>query len=89
MDGYKTLTGETPRGFVFICVEKKPPYAVGVYILDDHALKMGRIEYEEDLERYKKCKETGEWPSYADDDIATVTLPYWYYKQKDMYLYDV
>jgi exodeoxyribonuclease VIII len=86
--GYKAITGEDAKGFVFICVEKKPPYAVGVYVLDEQALIAGRIELEDNLALYAKCKETGQWPSYGNDEVTTVSLPYWYYKQKGMELYN-
>ncbi len=87
MAGYEAVTGKKPEGFVFICVEKKPPYAVGVYVLDEPSLIAGHIELEEDLEKYKLCKETNLWPSYGNNEIATVGLPYWYFKQKGMDLY--
>lgn len=68
---------EAPR-FAIIAAEKKPPYAVMVYELDQAAIEFGRQQYSKCLRIYKECLESGEWPGYADDvAVQTLSLPAW------------
>jgi len=76
-DGIFQAIGRVPRGFVFLVVEKKPPHAVAVYVLDRESRELGRAEYRADLNRYAECKRTGVWPAYADD-IQPIGVPQWH-----------
>ena len=68
-----------PRdGFIFIAVEKEPPYAVGVYNLPDEMLQVAHARYIENLNTYKKAKETGIWPAYADQ-VLDIKIPKYYF----------
>lgn len=78
-DGYSFATGEYPDGFVFIAVEKKPPYAVACYRLTATAVNIGREAYLRNLDTYMKCIRSGEWPGYSDL-IENLELPKWAYK---------
>ncbi|HHE3631934.1 TPA: PD-(D/E)XK nuclease-like domain-containing protein [Pasteurella multocida] len=78
-NGYKHAFGELPRGFVFIAVEKKPPYAVGVYTLDDMAKLEGEMRFKENLETYKQALEQGVWNAFSKN-IETLSLPNWAFK---------
>lgn len=64
------------RMMVFIAVEKKPPYAVGVYKLDAESVEIGRLEYRSDVDKLAHAIETNEWPAYGDD-VQPITLPAW------------
>lgn len=75
MDGLKAA-GLCPREFVFIAVEKTPPYGVNVYILDNEAVSMGRDKYKANLETYFKCAKANKWPGYAQG-IRVLGLPGW------------
>lgn len=66
-----------PKHFAFIAVEKKPPYAVGVYVLDSEGVEIGRAQYQHDLRVYAECVRTGVWPGYGDK-IQTISLPGWH-----------
>ena len=77
MDGYEAVTGERAKGFVFIAVETKAPYAVGVYLLDEDSELKGRTEYKELLVDFVACKKSGVWPGYSDA-VRTIELPKWY-----------
>lgn len=77
VDGYTAALGKPPKGFIFVCVENKPPYAVGVYALDMAGEEKGREEIADLLETYKLCKETGVWPAYSDK-VEVIELPRWY-----------
>lgn len=76
-DGVQQATGKRPKAFVFIAVEKKPPYGVGVYVLDAETKDLGRAQYQHDLRVYAECMRTGEWPGYGDK-IQTISLPAWH-----------
>lgn len=68
--------------FIFIAVEKEPPYAVCVYVAGDEFLKLGEKEAEKDLETYRRCKESGIWHGYDDEPtIHTLELPVWARKE--------
>lgn len=67
------------NGFVFIAVEKNPPYAVAVYVAEAEAIKLGRRKYLQGLETYMECRRTGIWPAYGND-IKPLRLPHWAYK---------
>lgn len=76
LDGIRQATGRTPKGFVFIAVEKKPPYAVGVYILDTESVELGRAKYREALRTFAECQRTNTWPGYGDK-AQVISLPAW------------
>ena len=62
--------------FIFIAVEKKPPFAVALYQLDELATLQGWVDAREDLRRYKAAKESGKWCGYSPR-IETLSLPRW------------
>lgn len=62
--------------FVFIAVEKDPPYAVGVYELGDEAAEAGRKMYRKLLREWKTCVRSGTVPGYGDG-VETLDLPEW------------
>lgn len=66
-----------PKHFIFIAVEKKPPYAVGVYKLDEESVELGRAVYRSDLRRYAECKANDNWPGYGEK-IQTISVPGWH-----------
>lgn len=68
--------------FVFIAVEKKPPFAVVVYQLNSAAISDGERELDPLMALWAKCEASGEWPCYSTD-VLTVDLPVWAPKQID------
>lgn len=66
--------------FIFVAVEKKPPYAVGIYELDLNSIEAGRTKYRRALSLYKHCMAVDEWPAYSPD-IVTISLPAWAMKE--------
>lgn len=66
-----------PKNFVFIAVEKKPPYAVGVYVLDSASTDIGRAIYQHDLQVYAECLASDKWPGYGDL-VQTINMPTWH-----------
>lgn len=68
------LLGIEKEHFCFLCVEKTPPYAVAVYDLEPDVIRFGRTIYQRDLQVYRNCVESGEWPGYPTD-ITTIGVP--------------
>lgn len=76
LHGVEQATGKRPDRFVFVAVEKKPPYGVGVYCADDAMIQRGMEQAREDLEKLAECKAADHWPSYSDD-VESISLPGW------------
>lgn len=78
-EGYYQATGQWPRGFVFIAVEKTAPYAVACYSLDDDAKAYGHELFRRDLETLLEAEKNQEWTAYSQE-IETLSLPAWAYR---------
>lgn len=78
LDGTKEFTGNTTN-FVFIVVEKTPPFAVACYVIEDRAIELGRTKYLENLVAYHYCLENEQWGGYSSE-IEEIFLPEWAYK---------
>lgn len=74
------LCGLDKNTFIFVCVEKSPPYAVAVYNLAADAIDAGRGLYHHDLQVYRNCLESGDWPAYSTG-IQGISLPAWELKR--------
>lgn len=68
--------GEPIEYFALLCVEKEPPYAVAVYVLDEDAVAKGFNAARRDITRLAECLETDHWPSYSDG-VRQLSLPPW------------
>lgn len=53
--------------FLFIVVEKEPPFAVATYQLGEESIELGRRQWMADIERYWECRRTGQWPGYPEE----------------------
>ncbi len=60
--------------FLFVAIEKTEPFGICVYELDDDAVEFGRRQYNLNLDTYKRCLDSGEWPCYSEE-IKTLSLP--------------
>lgn len=78
-EGYYQATGQWPRGFVFIAVEKTAPYAVACYSLDDDAKAYGHELFRRDLETLLEAEKSQKWTAYSQE-IETLSLPAWAYR---------
>lgn len=63
--------------FVFIAVEKKPPYLVNVMQADKYVLQKGEADFREYIGTYAECMKTGNWYGLngEHDIINNLTLP--------------
>lgn len=76
------LLGIDRSRFVFICVEKKPPYLVAMHSMDLYDMEAGRELYKRDLAVYRQCKASGDWYGYPET-IETIGRPAWAQKQTE------
>ncbi len=77
------IFGEEVPWFVFVCVEKHPPYLVRCFDVHDDPgaqswpfIDLGRKQYKTLLQQYKWCTEHDEWPGYPDEHVDMM-LPAW------------
>lgn len=62
--------------FLFVVVEKTPPYPVSVVELDDEAIREGERINRAAIDLYAECVRTDIWPAYGHN-IHTVSLLPW------------
>ncbi len=62
--------------WLWIAVEKEPPYAVAVYAADKETLEFGRTRYKRALDIYNAAKASGQWVGYPEV-VTTLKLPPW------------
>jgi exodeoxyribonuclease VIII len=75
IDGIQAVANETITDFVLLAIEKKPPYAIGTYPIGKEAIEVGRTEYLDLVNCYKRHEENNDWPSYQE---MTLNLPKYY-----------
>lgn len=76
-DGYEAVTGEQPKGFVFLAVSTsrdRARYPVRLFSLDQESKRLGRDEYRLNLRTYAECRATGNWPG-----VEGLAVPAWYF----------
>jgi len=76
LDGIKQATGHRPDQFIFVVVEKKPPYCCAVYAADQEMIEIGGQHARRDLMRLAECHKAGRWPGYSEE-IEMIGLPAW------------
>lgn len=82
IDGAKQLGLAEEVAFVFVVIEKTPPYLVTVCELDWEALRIGARLNWLAREVYADCQANDTWPSYTDE-VAHIQLPGWYLRQHE------
>ncbi|MFI3171728.1 MAG: PD-(D/E)XK nuclease-like domain-containing protein [Clostridia bacterium] len=61
-------------GFAFVAQEKKPPYAVRVYMCDTGFIEQGYDKFREYISIYHECKVSGNWYGYEGELSVETTL---------------
>ncbi len=88
LDGVKAVTGEDDWSFLFLCVEKAPPYGVAIYTLEEgpygSPVHAARLQYGPLVELYAQCRRTDVWPGFPDR-VQPLTLPAWATRMEDDY----
>jgi hypothetical protein len=73
--GWEAL-GETVEHFLFVAVEKTPPYGVAVYPLGRAGVARADLQVRDALAKMAECVRTDEWPCYPLT-IEPVDVPPW------------
>lgn len=63
-------------GFLFLVVEKNPPYLVNVIQLDPYDVELGHRRNRQMIELFRQCRDADEWPAYGTG-INQAQLPRW------------
>ena len=69
------------NNFVFIAIEKEPPFGIGLYTLDEEAKRLGEIQRRKGLESIAAAIHFNQWPAYPVHDRQLQTPP-WMSRQK-------
>ncbi len=75
VDAVKAVTGRA-YPYVFVVVEKTPPFIVQVYEVDEEQLELGRQRYRGLLSTFNAYRSQGRWPGYFEGP-AKLMLPRW------------
>lgn len=68
--------GLSPKTFVFIAVEKEPPYGISFHAISPTLIKYGKAENNELLKTYSQCRRSNSWPGYPAT-IREILPPPW------------
>ena len=79
-EAFRAVVGK-PASFVWVAVEKEPPFDVVVYEASQSVLERGRYEFAKALHFYKNCRDSGIWNGYSDG-LETLELPAWAAEQE-------
>lgn len=75
---YNELNNSTR--FVFIAIEKEPPFNYAIYELDEQAVNEGRRRMDLACDIYHDCQKFGAWPGY-DKSVQSLSLPKYAFSQ--------
>lgn len=77
--GAMNYTKSPEYRFIFIAIEKKPPYAINIIEVDKEFKEYGEITFDEALAVYQSCKETDNWYGYLglSNEMNVLSLPSW------------
>ena len=76
LDGLQALDLPGGQSFAWVFVEKKAPYAIGVYFASADMLDRGHELHRQYLTDFARCKLSGIWPAYPAE-FQTIDLPAW------------
>lgn len=75
-DAMRACFGIDDPKFLFLVVEKYPPYLTNVIELDPYAVELGARRNRAAIDLYRRCRDTDEWPGYGTG-INQAQLPRW------------
>jgi hypothetical protein len=65
-----------PKIYMFLAIEKDPPYEIAIYQAGVSVLGVGDQWRREAMKIYSQCRKKNIWPGYTPD-ITTIELPSW------------
>lgn len=75
-DAAQALLGEF-RTFVFIAMQKSPPYSVETFVPSSKLVAIGRRENREALRQLAECKASGRWRRDGYGRLVEINAPKW------------
>lgn len=81
-EGFYRAFGYAPKAFVFVAVEKIPPYHVGVFVMKEKAIKLGRQQAALDVMKYYRAYTTGQWGIAEPEEVDVSDWQERLYEQK-------
>jgi hypothetical protein len=82
-EGWGLAGGGDVEDFIFVVVEREPPYAHAIYQLNEPERNRGRAIMRKALARYAECKASGEWPGYPTG-VSGLAFKPWVHQQDSM-----
>ena len=76
-EALKCALGKDMSTFIFVAIEKEPPYALAVYQLDEMGLDLGVRQFKDIIKGIRRCTDENHWPSY---DSGLINLPNWAFR---------
>ena len=70
-DGVNQVLKSEINDFIFIVVEKEPPYPLAIYPMHPSYIEMGREIYRQKLIEIIECKASNNWPGNYESEIIT------------------
>ena len=74
-EGVMKVEGRLIENFLFLCQEKVYPYMVGIYILGEESIEVGRKQLRSLTLDLHACIINDNWPGFEPE---TINLPRWY-----------
>lgn len=65
--------GYEVNAFIFVAIEKTPPYQIGLYYLSEKDIATGTAIMWQAVEKFQQCQQADAWPMY-DNIITELTL---------------
>ena len=81
MWGVELATGIKPEEFIWVAIEKKAPFGIGVYKADTELLQYGSELCEEALIKINEWDRTNYYPSHTEG-VESIGLPPWLKKKE-------
>lgn len=75
--GVSMALGDAPCEFIFMAVEKNPPYGIGLFTLPDDLVDLGVYSAQLDLRSLVSCRKADHWPCYAEE-VQVLETPKWF-----------
>ena len=77
ISGFNAVSSAKVDSFMFIVIEKEPPYRTEVYVMEDLFVEHGQSEFHRLLRIEKECREKNLWPHWKNEAIRGLFLPYY------------
>jgi exodeoxyribonuclease VIII len=81
LDTMELAVGWTAENFVFLAVEKEPPFQIGIYYAQQHDIELARAECQRLADLIAECDASGYWYDYTKSEAMPLDLPPWTWRK--------